>query len=129
MKNGSNETGARAKRFYEAVATEARTDGWRILLDGRVVKTPKRADLLLPTEPLAEAVAAEWRAQGPQIDTASMPLTKLANSTIDAVTPNLAAVAEDAGSFAALILSATAPRRPKASLNARLRVGIRCLPG
>ena len=101
MKNGSNETGARAKRFYEAVATEARTDGWRILLDGRVVKTPKRADLLLPTEPLAEAVAAEWRAQGPQIDPASMPLTKLANSAIDAVTPNLAAVAEDAGSFAA----------------------------
>jgi chaperone required for assembly of F1-ATPase len=101
MKNGSNETGVRAKRFYEAVATEATAGGWRILLDGRVVKTPKRAELLLPVAALADAVAAEWRAQGPQIDPPSMPLTKLSNTAIDAVTPNLPAVAEDALSFAA----------------------------
>lgn len=101
MKNGSNETGARAKRFYGAVTTEATAGGWRILLDGRVVKTPKRAELLLPAAALAEAAAAEWRAQGPQIDPASMPLTKLSNTAIDAVTPNFAAVAEDVLSFAA----------------------------
>ena len=101
MKNGSNEAGDGAKRFYEAVATEATGGGWRILLDGRVVKTPKRAELLLPTAPLADAVAAEWRAQGPQIDPASMPLTKLANTAIDGVTPNLGAVAEDVLAFAA----------------------------
>lgn len=101
MKNGSNETGARPKRFYEAVATEATAGGWRILLDGRVVKTPKRAELLLPAAPLAEVVAAEWSGQGAQIDPASMPLTKLSNTAIDAVTPNRAAVAEDVMSFAA----------------------------
>ena len=101
MKNGSNETGPRPKRFYSAVSAEATGDGWRILLDGRVVKTPKRAELMLPADALAEAVAAEWRAQGAQINPASMPLTKLANSAIDAVTPNLAAVAEDVLSFAA----------------------------
>lgn len=101
MKNGSNEIGARPKRFYETVATEAAAGGWRILLDGRVVKTPKRAELLLPSAPLAEAVAVEWRAQGAQIDPASMPLTKLSNTAIDAVTPKLAAVTEDVLSFAA----------------------------
>jgi chaperone required for assembly of F1-ATPase len=101
MKNGSNETRPSAKRFYEAVATEASAKGWRILLDGRVVKTPKRAELQLPTAPLADAVAGEWRAQGLQIDPASMPLTKLSNTAIDAVTPNLAAVAEDVLNFAA----------------------------
>ena len=37
MKNGSNETGARAKRFYQAAATDGTADGWSILLDGRVV--------------------------------------------------------------------------------------------
>lgn len=101
MKNGSNETGARAKRFYQVVATEATADGWRILLDGRVVKTPRRAELLLPTAALAEALAGEWRTQGAQIDPASMLLTKLSNTAIDAVTPNLAAVAENVLSFAA----------------------------
>lgn len=101
MKNGSNENSPRAKRFYESVATEATGGNWRILLDGRVVKTPKRAELLLPAGALAEAVAAEWRAQGPQIDPRSMPLTKLANTALDAVTPKLAAVAEDVLSFAA----------------------------
>jgi chaperone required for assembly of F1-ATPase len=101
MKNGSKTTGAGAKRFYQAAATEATSAGWRILLDGRAVKTPKRAELLLPTMVLAEAIAAEWRAQGPQIDPASMPLTKLANTAIDGVTPNLAAVAADVLGFAA----------------------------
>jgi chaperone required for assembly of F1-ATPase len=101
MKNGSKGTGAGAKRFYQGAAAEAAGGGWRILLDGRVVKTPQRGELLLPTAGLAEAIAAEWRAQGPQIDPASMRLTKLANTAIDAVTPNLTAVAADVLGFAA----------------------------
>jgi chaperone required for assembly of F1-ATPase len=101
MKNGSNESGAPPKRFYDAVTTDPVAGGWRILLDGRPVKTPQRAELVLPTAALAAAVAEEWRAQSAQINPASMPLTKLANTAIDAVTPNLASVAEDVLSFAA----------------------------
>jgi chaperone required for assembly of F1-ATPase len=101
MKNGSNDSGAPPKRFYEAVTTGAIPGGWRILLDGRPVKTPQRAELVLPTATLADAIAREWRAQNTQINPASMPLTKLANTAIDAVTPNLASVAEDVLSFAA----------------------------
>jgi chaperone required for assembly of F1-ATPase len=72
------------KRFYTEVA---QADG-AILLDGRPVKTPARRPLALPTGALAEAVAAEWRAQGEEIDPRSMPLTGLANAAIDRVAPD-----------------------------------------
>jgi chaperone required for assembly of F1-ATPase len=56
-----------------------------VMLDGRPVHTPARNALKLPTRALAEAVAAEWDAQGERIDPATMPLTTLANSAVDGV--------------------------------------------
>ena len=44
------------KRFYEAATA---TDEGRILLDGRPVKTPSRADLAAPTPELAAAIERE----------------------------------------------------------------------
>jgi chaperone required for assembly of F1-ATPase len=85
MKNGSSTPAALPKRFYQAAAVEAAGDGWRVLLDGRAVKTPKRQGLLLPAKALAEAIAAEWNAQGTVINPAAMPLTRLANTTLDGV--------------------------------------------
>lgn len=73
------------KRFYKDVAVSAERG---ILLDGRPVKTPARAALLLPNDAMARAVAEEWRAQGEEIDPRSMPVTGLANAAIDRVTPN-----------------------------------------
>jgi chaperone required for assembly of F1-ATPase len=73
------------KRFYRQA--EAAGDG-SIRLDGKPVRTPARRPLLLPTESLAEAVAAEWNAQGGTIDPRSMPLTGLANAAIDRVAPD-----------------------------------------
>ncbi|MFO1261149.1 MAG: ATP12 family protein [Sphingomonadaceae bacterium] len=81
------------KRFYkEATATEA-DGGWQILLDGRPVRTPARALLILPNAALGEAVAQEWAAQGEEIDPASMPMTGIANAALDHVTPDPAAFA------------------------------------
>ncbi|WP_088345102.1 MULTISPECIES: ATP12 family protein [Rhodomicrobium] len=101
MKNGTHSNAETGSRFYKDVATgAAASGGWRILLDGRPVRTPGRAELVLPTLALAEAIAEEWRAQGARIDPHSMPLTKLANTAIDAVAPNLDAVAEDVVAFA-----------------------------
>ncbi|KCZ54666.1 hypothetical protein HY29_14025 [Hyphomonas beringensis] len=57
--------------------------GWTVQLDERAIKTPARAAMLLPTEKLAKAVAAEWNAQEEQIDLLSMHLTRLANVAID----------------------------------------------
>lgn len=81
------------KRFYkEATAAEAE-GGWHIQLDGRPVRTPARALLVLPTSALGDAVAQEWAAQGEEIDPASMPMTGIANSALDHVTPAPAAFA------------------------------------
>ncbi|MFW2831530.1 ATP12 family chaperone protein [Sphingomonas sp. ID0503] len=72
------------KRFYKSVEVVDRA----IHLDGRPVRTPKRALLALPTDALAEAVAAEWRAQGDEIVPGTMPFTGLSNAAIDIVTPD-----------------------------------------
>ena len=62
---------ARPKRFYEQVGVERGEAGWSVLLDGRGVRTPARKVLAVPTEALAEGVAAEWSAQGERIDAPS----------------------------------------------------------
>ena len=82
------------KRFYETVAMEPVAGGHAIRLDGRAVKTPARAELVLPTPALASAVAAEWEAQGDKVDPWAMPLTGLANAAIDKVAPDPAAFAQ-----------------------------------
>ena len=86
------------KRFYKAVsvasiggvpATGKAATAFRILLEGKPIRTPAKAELAVPTQALAEAIAAEWQAQGERIDAATMPLTRLANSAIDGVAPRL----------------------------------------
>lgn len=68
------------KRFYKTVAV---TDQLGIALDGKGVKTPLKAPLVLPNRALANAVAAEWASQEELINPHAMPLTKLANTAID----------------------------------------------
>ncbi len=68
------------RRFYKDVSVTA---DHAIALDDRLVKTPMRLTLQLPSRLLAEAVAAEWAAQGAQIEPAGMIMTRLANTAID----------------------------------------------
>ena len=70
------------RRFYTSVSV---TEDFGIALDGRVVKTPFKSRLILPTRALAEAVAAEWEGQGEKINPATMLFTRLANTAIDRV--------------------------------------------
>ncbi len=72
------------KRFWKDVTVADRG----IALDGRPVRTPGRVPLLLPTDALAEAVAAEWRDVGDTLDPRRMPLTGLANAAIDRIAPD-----------------------------------------
>jgi chaperone required for assembly of F1-ATPase len=98
------------KRFYKTVTV---SEAHGILLDGRTVKTPLKAVVALPNAALAEAVAAEWRAQDKLINPAFMPMTKLANTAIDRATAERAAVVKEivdyAGSDLVCYWAATPP--------------------
>jgi chaperone required for assembly of F1-ATPase len=83
------------KRFYEDVAVASGATGFAITLDGRKVKTPAKADLILPVQAAAEAIAQEWRAQGEDIDPRTMPLTRLVNSALDGVARDVESVIAD----------------------------------
>jgi chaperone required for assembly of F1-ATPase len=88
------------KRFYKEVSHAPTAQGWEIRLDNRPVRTPARHPLVVPTVPLAEAIAVEWRNQGDKIKPESMPLTRLANSAIDGVIPQSATVVADVAAYA-----------------------------
>lgn len=88
------------KRFYTKADHVPIEGGYCIHLDGRPVKTPGRMTLLLPSENIARALAAEWDAQEKQIDPNSMPLTRIANSAQEAVALRFSEVADDITLFA-----------------------------
>jgi len=90
------------KRFYKEVSrAQARTGtGFEIHLDGRPLRTPLKRILVIAEPAFADLVAEEWRAQTAAIDPAAMPATRLANSAIDTVADNRAAVAEEIVAYA-----------------------------
>jgi len=88
------------KRFYKQVSCEARGDGFAVLLDGRALCTPGKAELRLPGAPLAEQVRIEWEAQEKQIDLTTMPMTRLAYKAIDAVKGREAEIRADIVNYA-----------------------------
>lgn len=83
------------KRFYERASVGEANAGFSVLLDGKPLRTPARAPLIVPECTLAETIAEEWQGQGETIDPAAMPLTRLANSIIDGVASRTAEVADD----------------------------------
>ena len=56
------------KRFYKEVTVAAGEGGFVVHLDGKPVKTPGKALLVLPTERAARLVADEFAAQGETLD-------------------------------------------------------------
>jgi chaperone required for assembly of F1-ATPase len=99
------------RRFYDKAAVGP--DGRGVVLDGKPVHTPARRVLAAPTQPLAQALAAEWEAQGDTVDPAKMPLTRLANSIIDGVADQAGPVAAEIEKYLAsdlLFYRAEGPR-------------------
>lgn len=76
------------KRFWTSAEDVEADHDFAIALDGKRVKTPARADLVVPTKALAEAIAAEWNECGEEVDPRAMPLTGLANAAIDRIAPD-----------------------------------------
>ena len=83
------------KRFYEKTSVDESDGAFRVLLDGKPVKTPARRNLAAPSRALAQNIADEWDAQKDVIDPGKMPLTRLANSIIDGVVDAPGPVAEE----------------------------------
>jgi chaperone required for assembly of F1-ATPase len=91
--------GPQRKRFYTRAGVIEAADGFAITLDDRPVRTPSGRSLVAPTRDIAEAMAAEWAAQNENIDPLTMPLTRFANSVVDAVADRMEAVADDIAKY------------------------------
>jgi chaperone required for assembly of F1-ATPase len=91
--------GPQRKRFYARAGMVETPDGFAITLDDKTVRTPSRKPLTAPARGIAEAIVAEWEAQQDTINPTTMPLTRLANSVIDAVGDNVAAVTDDIAKY------------------------------
>ncbi len=73
------------KRFWKEASAVEEGEGFAVALDGRKVKTPAKAALIVPTRAMADAIASEWDAQEEHVNPATMPCTKSANAAIDKV--------------------------------------------
>ncbi len=88
------------KRFYKLVKVAETADGYTVELDGRRMKTPGRKPLAVPSKAVAEAIGAEWDAQGERIDPGTMPMTRLVNTAIDGILDDPEPVRADVVRFA-----------------------------
>lgn len=88
------------KRVYKEVTTVPAAGGWGIALDGRPMRTPGKNPLVVPSAPLAGAIAAEWDAQLDDIRPAAMPLTRLAATAIDRTASLRDKVIEEVANYA-----------------------------
>lgn len=73
------------KRFYRNVTVEQAEGGWRVMLDGRAIRTVGGKPQVVPSRALAEAMASEWSDQGEEIDTTAFLFRDMADYAIDAV--------------------------------------------
>lgn len=90
------------KRFYKLTSVDEGDGGFRVLLDGKPMRTPAKAVLVVPTRALAEAIAAEWAAvpEKAEINAAHLPLTRLAATGIDRVVSRRDEVIADTSKYA-----------------------------
>ena len=87
------------KRFYaEAGVTDA-DGGFAVTLDGKPIRTPSGRIVTVPSREIADAISAEWSAQKETLDPLSMPLTRFANSVVEAVIDRAELVADDIAKY------------------------------
>ena len=88
------------KRLYKQAELVPREGTYGIALDGRPAKTPGKRDLTVPTGALAAAIAEEWNAQEGEVRPTTMPLTRLATTTLDRVATQRGAVVQQTANYA-----------------------------
>lgn len=89
------------KRFYATAGVAEIDGGFAVALDGKPIKTPSGRIVAVPSRAIAEAMVAEWEAQQEHIDPTTMPMTRFANSVVDAVIDRVTLVRDDIAKYLA----------------------------
>ena len=80
------------KRFWDTAAVHTTEAGHEILLDGKPMRLPSKAKLVVAHPRLAAAIAGEWQAagggKGGEMSFADTPLTRLAGTAIERIIPD-----------------------------------------
>src|ERR1700716_71655 len=84
----------RRKRVYSNVGVFEAPGGFAVTLDDKPIRTSSGGQVVVPIRDIADAIAAEWQAQRETIDPLTVPLTRLANSVVEAVVDRVDAVTE-----------------------------------
>jgi chaperone required for assembly of F1-ATPase len=87
------------KRFWKKVDVVSSEKNFCIKLDEKILKTPAKKEMLLPTKALAKKIAAEWGRQVDEIDPNAMPFTKSANAALDKVAQQFDEVSSLIGNY------------------------------
>jgi chaperone required for assembly of F1-ATPase len=87
------------KRLYATAGVKEAEGGFAATLDGKPIRTPSGRIVAAPSRTIADAVAAEWEAQKETIDPVTMPMTRFANSVVDAVVDRVAIVRDDIAKY------------------------------
>ena len=82
------------KRFWQQAEIISAENGFAIGLDGKPLKTPAKAAMVLPSRALAAMVADEWNAVEDKLRPEDMPATRMANAAIDKVSAQFDEVAQ-----------------------------------
>ena len=88
------------KKFYKLAELTEINKQYYLVLDGRQANTPGRNKICVQSRRLADALVSEWNSQGEYIDPAAMPMTRLVNSALDAVSHRMDEVRQDIVSYA-----------------------------
>ena len=87
------------KRFYAKADVIEADGGFAIALDGKPIRTPSGCIITAPSREIAQAIAAEWEAQQDKIDPLTMPMTRFANSVVEAVVDRVDDVTADIAKY------------------------------
>jgi chaperone required for assembly of F1-ATPase len=80
------------KRFYKEVTVAETDGGWQVTLDGRAIKTQGGRLQIVPSPSLAKAMAAEWEAQGEELDPTTFTMRDATDYALDIAAPDPAAL-------------------------------------
>jgi chaperone required for assembly of F1-ATPase len=102
------------RRKYLNCSVEPGASGFGLALDGKPMRTPAGAPLVLPQRALAEAIAEEWNAvpDKGEIRPQIMPMTRLAATAIDRVAPQREKIIADIVAFGGSDLLCYRAERP-----------------